>query len=107
MDGCANLDAFFAAKYHGKPKHLGAVCLHLEISNSPSLTHIEHCTPTIISVYMSATVIDYCSMLLARITSDITLDTAYDWLCQRRSKYMENARVWPFRRLLPYEKQRL
>ena len=46
--------------------------------NSPSLTHIEHCTPTIISVYMSATVIDYCSMLLARITSDITLDTTYD-----------------------------
>ena len=37
MDSCTNLDAFFAAKYHGESKQLGAICLHLEISNGPGL----------------------------------------------------------------------
>ena len=37
MDSRADVNAFFATEYHSKPKHLGAIGLHLEISNGPGL----------------------------------------------------------------------
>ena len=38
MDGGTNFNVFFAAKYNSKPKHLGAIGLHLEISNGPGFS---------------------------------------------------------------------
>jgi len=36
--------------------------------------------------------------ILAQITSDDVLDTAYEWLCRRRRDYSANSDVWGFRR---------
>ena len=71
------------------------------------MTQIEHRAPAIIFVYIFAAVIDRCPMQPARLTSDITLDAAYDWLCQRRRRYPADADAWSFRRHWPDEKRRI
>ena len=45
--------------------------------------------------------------ILAELTSDDVLDTAYDWLCKRRRNYPADADVWSFRQQWPVEKGRL
>ncbi len=45
--------------------------------------------------------------ILAELTSDEVLDTAYDWLCRRRRDYPANADVWSFRQDWAREKDRL
>ncbi len=45
--------------------------------------------------------------ILAELTSDDVLDTAYDWLCRRRRNYPADADVWSFRHQWPVEKGRL
>ncbi len=45
--------------------------------------------------------------ILAELTSDEVLDTAYDWLCKRRRNYPADADVWSFRQRWPAEKDRL
>ncbi len=45
--------------------------------------------------------------ILAELTSDAVLDTAYDWLCKRRRNYPADADVWSFRQQWPVEKGRL
>ncbi len=45
--------------------------------------------------------------ILAELTSDDVLDTAYDWLCDRRRNYPADADVWSFRQQWPVEKDRL
>jgi len=45
--------------------------------------------------------------LLADITSDEVLDSAYDWLCRRRREYSANSDVWAFRRRWPREKEEI
>ena len=45
--------------------------------------------------------------ILADLTSDDVLDTAYDWLCRRRRAYSADADVWSFRQRWPAEKKRL
>ena len=34
--------------------------------------------------------------ILAQITSDAVLDSAYEWLCRRRRDYSANSDVWAF-----------
>ncbi len=46
-------------------------------------------------------------MILTQLTSDDVLDTAYDWLCQRRRAYPANADVWSFRQAWAQEKDKL
>jgi hypothetical protein len=36
--------------------------------------------------------------ILAQITSDDVLDTAYEWLCRRRRDYSPHSDIWAFRR---------
>ncbi len=45
--------------------------------------------------------------IIAKLTSDDLLDTAYDWLCKRRRNYPADADVWSFRQRWPAEKDRL
>ncbi len=45
--------------------------------------------------------------ILAELTSDDVLDTAYDWLCRRRRNYPADADVWSLRRSWAEEKDRL
>ncbi len=45
--------------------------------------------------------------ILAELTSDDVLDTAYGWLCKRRRAYPADAEVWSFRRQWTREKERL
>ncbi len=45
--------------------------------------------------------------ILTDLTSDDVLDTAYDWLCQRRRDYPADADVWSFRHGWAREKDRL
>ncbi len=45
--------------------------------------------------------------ILAELTSDVVLDTAYDWLCRRRRAYPADADVWSFRQGWAREKDRL
>ncbi len=45
--------------------------------------------------------------ILAELTSDDVLDTAYDWLCKRRRNYPPDGDVWSFRQRWPAEKKRL
>ena len=45
--------------------------------------------------------------ILAELTSDNVLDTAFAWLCQRRRKYPADADVWSFRQSWPQIKDRL
>ncbi len=45
--------------------------------------------------------------ILAELTSEDVLDTAYGWLCKRRRDYPANADVWSFRRQWTEEKDRL
>jgi hypothetical protein len=45
--------------------------------------------------------------ILAELTSDDVLDTAYDWLCRRRRAYPADADVWSFRQAWAQEKDRL
>ena len=45
--------------------------------------------------------------ILAELTSDDVLDTAYGWLCKRRRAYPADAEVWSFRRQWTEEKDRL
>ena len=47
------------------------------------------------------TIVDLC----AQLTSDATLEAAFDWLCRRRLNYSANADVWTLRRCWPQEKQ--
>ena len=42
--------------------------------------------------------------ILAQITSDDVLDSAYEWLCRRRRDYSANSDVWVLRRCWPREK---
>ena len=44
--------------------------------------------------------------ILAELTSDAVLGTAYDWLCQRRRDYPADADVWSFRQAWPEEKDK-
>ncbi len=46
-------------------------------------------------------------MILTQLTSDEVLDTAYDWLCQRRRAYPADADVWSFRQAWAREKNKL
>ncbi len=50
---------------------------------------------------------DIAHSILAELTSDDVLDTAYDWLCKRRRNYPADAGVWSFRQQWPVEKGRL
>ena len=43
--------------------------------------------------------------ILAQITSDDVLDSAYEWLCRRRRDYSANSDVWALRRNWPCEKE--
>jgi RNA-directed DNA polymerase len=45
--------------------------------------------------------------VLAQLTSDDVLDSAYEWLCRRRRDYSANADVWAFRRNWPREKEQI
>ena len=45
--------------------------------------------------------------ILAELTSDDVLDTAYDWLCRRRRAYPADADVWSFRQAWAQEKDKL
>ncbi len=45
--------------------------------------------------------------ILAELTSNDMLDTAYDWLCKRRRNYPADADVWSFRQQWRGEKGRL
>ena len=45
--------------------------------------------------------------ILAELTSDEVLDTAYGWLCKRRRDYPANTDVWSFRQGWAREKDRL
>jgi RNA-directed DNA polymerase len=45
--------------------------------------------------------------ILAQITSDDVLDSAYQWLCRRRQDYPANSDVWSFRRCWQREKERI
>lgn len=45
--------------------------------------------------------------ILATMTSDTTLDTAFAWLCKRRQNYPASADVWDFRRNWRQEKARI
>ena len=45
--------------------------------------------------------------ILAEITSDDVLETAYDWLCRRRRDYPAAADVWSFRQAWAQEKNTL
>ncbi len=45
--------------------------------------------------------------ILAELTSDDVLDTAYDWLCRRGWAYPAEADVWSFRQGWAQEKDRL
>ncbi len=45
--------------------------------------------------------------ILAELTSDEVLDTAYDWLCRRRRHYPADADVWSFRQAWAQEKDKL
>ncbi len=45
--------------------------------------------------------------ILAGLTSDDVLDTAYDWLCKRRRDYPPDADVWSFRQAWAWEKDKL
>ncbi len=45
--------------------------------------------------------------ILAELTSDDVLDTAYDWLCRRRRAYPADADVWSFRQVWAQEKDKL
>jgi hypothetical protein len=45
--------------------------------------------------------------ILAQITSDDVLDTAYGWLCRRRQDYSANSDVWALRRNWPREKEQI
>ncbi len=45
--------------------------------------------------------------ILAELTSDDVLDTAYGWLCKRRRNCPADADVWSFRQRWPVEKDRL
>ncbi len=45
--------------------------------------------------------------ILAELTSDAVLDTAYDWLCRRRRAYPADADVWSLRQGWAREKDRL
>ena len=38
-----------------------------------------------------------CSQLIARVASDETLDSAFDWLCKRRQDYSHRSDIWDFR----------
>ncbi len=45
--------------------------------------------------------------ILAELTSDDVLDTAYDWLYGRRRAYPADADVWSFRQAWAQEKDKL
>ncbi len=45
--------------------------------------------------------------ILAELTSDEVLETAYGWLCTRRRDYPADADVWSFRQDWAREKDRL
>ncbi len=45
--------------------------------------------------------------ILAELTSDEVLETAYGWLCKRRRNYPADADVWSFRQRWPADKDRL
>lgn len=45
--------------------------------------------------------------ILAQITSDAVLDSAYEWLCRRRRDYSANSDVWALRRNWPREKEQI
>ncbi len=45
--------------------------------------------------------------ILAELTSDDVLDTAYGWLCKRRRDYPADADVWSFRQAWAREKDKL
>ena len=45
--------------------------------------------------------------ILAELTSDDVLDTAYGWLCRRRQNYPADADVWSFRQTWAQEKDKL
>ncbi len=45
--------------------------------------------------------------ILAELTSDDVLDTAYEWLCRRRRDYPAAADVWSFRQAWAQEKDTL
>jgi hypothetical protein len=45
--------------------------------------------------------------ILAELTSDEVLDTAYGWLCKRRRDYSADADVWSFRQGWAQEKDKL
>ncbi len=45
--------------------------------------------------------------ILAELTSDDVLDTAYGWLCRRRRAYPADAEVWSLRRSWAEEKERI
>ena len=42
--------------------------------------------------------------IIAQLTCDDVLDTAYEWLCRRRRDYSANADVWSLRRRWSHEK---
>lgn len=54
-----------------------------------------------LSLVSGWTIVDLC----AQLTSDDTLEAAFDWLCRRRLNYSANADVWTLRRCWPQEKQ--
>ena len=45
--------------------------------------------------------------ILAELTSDDVLDTAYGWLCKRRRAYPADADVWSFRQAWAQEKNKI
>ncbi len=45
--------------------------------------------------------------ILADVTSDDVLATAYDWLCRRRRNYPADADVWSLRRSWAEEKEQI
>ena len=45
--------------------------------------------------------------ILAQITSDAVLDSAYEWLCRRRRDYSANSDVWTLSRNWPREKEQI
>ncbi len=45
--------------------------------------------------------------ILADLTSDDMLDTAYDWLCKRRRNYPADADVWSLRQAWAQEKNKI
>jgi hypothetical protein len=46
-------------------------------------------------------------MILAELASDDELNTAYEWLCQRRWDYSANTDVWSFRHHRSEEKNHI